>query len=191
MSGFSFNLRTEYAPAPLSVAMVERVLRWDGIDANDSAPLIADRILGFVRDGSIDRDFIKWLQSSDAPVCVASLDKKWANLLFSSVSSAICSYHRHQDSLAVSEGLPYWQLDCMTRFCSSHSMLDGLVARFDAPIWESIYPPNGWACGCGVVSMCEEEALEEKGIDIKVPPEILAACKNWLDVRPDYQYDLI
>jgi hypothetical protein len=191
MSGFSFNLRTEYALAPLSLAMIERVLGWNEIDPADVGPVIADRILQFVRDGSIDRDFIKWLRSPDAPNSVTNLDKKWAALLFGSISLVTYSHHNYQQSLAVSEGLPYWQLDCMTVFCASHSVLDGLVARFDDPIWKSIYPPNGWLCGCGVSPMVEEEALEEKGINMKVSPEILATCRNWLDVRPDCQYDLL
>lgn len=50
---------------------------------------------------------------------------------------------------------PYWRyVHAETRVPKSprpqHEAWDGLVLRYDDPIWETIYPPNGWKCSCGV-----------------------------------------
>lgn len=36
---------------------------------------------------------------------------------------------------------------------AEHVALDGLVLEATDPIWETIYPPNGWGCSCGVRSV--------------------------------------
>lgn len=45
--------------------------------------------------------------------------------------------------------LAYHQIDRPTRRLN-HKRFDGGVWRIDDPIWERIYPPNGWFCGCSV-----------------------------------------
>lgn len=53
-----------------------------------------------------------------------------------------------------------------------HLAWDGMVFRHDDPIWERIYPPNGWKCSCGVatVSRAGLKRLGKDGPD--TPPEL-------------------
>jgi len=83
---------------------------------------------------------------------------------------------------------PYWMynavLDSKTR--PSHSALHGKVFRADDPIWDKIYPPNGWNCRCSVIPLDENE-LNEMGLKpIKGSEEIvnnLNPDKGW-DYNP-------
>jgi len=186
MSGFSFSLRTEYNQAPLSIQMVEQVLRWNGINPTEIASLVADQILRFVIDGLTERDFRRWCESGDSPEPLRYFPTKWGTLLFSSVSGAICACHQRKQLLEVSEGIfPYWQLFSMSRFCGKHSSLDGFIAPPSDPIWADIYPPNGWMCACTVIVLLQEDVPRRARISRPISEVIRAECRNWLLNRPD------
>lgn len=53
---------------------------------------------------------------------------------------------------------PYWRyIHAETRAPkkprAEHEAWDGMVLRHDDPIWDRIYPANGWRCSCGVVTL--------------------------------------
>jgi SPP1 gp7 family putative phage head morphogenesis protein len=66
---------------------------------------------------------------------------------------------RYKRLLANAAERPYWRyvavMDGRTR--PAHAALNGRVWRFDDPIWEVIFPPNGWGCRCRVVALTEAE----------------------------------
>lgn len=67
-----------------------------------------------------------------------------------------------------SRSRPYWQyvaiLDSRTR--PSHAALNGEVFRHDDPIWEAIYPPNGFNCRCRVRALSEAR-LAAEGLQVQ------------------------
>lgn len=65
-------------------------------------------------------------------------------------------FQRYLDGVALR---PYWRyvaiLDGRTR--PTHRALHGKVWRYDDPIWQVIWPPNGWGCRCRVQALTEAE----------------------------------
>lgn len=65
-------------------------------------------------------------------------------------------YKRMLDNV---DNQPYWRyvavMDGRTR--PAHRALHGKVWRWDDPIWQVIFPPNGWGCRCRVQALSEEE----------------------------------
>ena len=74
-------------------------------------------------------------------------------------TNKITAYHagRYAEQIANSDEQPYWQYvavqDSRTR--PSHMALHGKVYRFDDPIWDTLYPPNGWGCRCRVRALSD------------------------------------
>ncbi|MCK9987607.1 MAG: hypothetical protein AzoDbin1_04079 [Azoarcus sp.] len=66
---------------------------------------------------------------------------------------------RYKRYLANVADRPYWRyvaiMDSRTR--PAHAALNGKVWRWDDPIWEIIWPPNGWGCRCRIVALTEAE----------------------------------
>lgn len=53
----------------------------------------------------------------------------------------------------------------------SHAALDGVTLPKDDPMWESIWPPNGWSCRCAVIPIFEEQDVVQPGADFDGPDE--------------------
>lgn len=70
---------------------------------------------------------------------------------------------RYQQQLASSETHPFWQyvatIDDRTR--AAHAALHLKVFRYDDPIWQKLYPPNGWGCRCRVRALTESQVKRE------------------------------
>ena len=66
---------------------------------------------------------------------------------------------RYRRQLALVDERPYWQyvavMDSRTR--PSHRAMNGRVFRWDDPIWQYLYPPNGWNCRCRVRALTERQ----------------------------------
>lgn len=65
-------------------------------------------------------------------------------------------YKRYLENV---DARPYWRyvaiMDSRTR--PTHAALNGKVWRWDDPIWQVIWPPNGWGCRCRVMALSEAE----------------------------------
>ncbi|WP_303288969.1 phage head morphogenesis protein [Burkholderia cepacia] len=69
---------------------------------------------------------------------------------------------RFQEQLANADDRPYWMyvaiLDGHTR--PSHRAMNGKVFRYDDPIWQYLYPPNGWGCRCRIVALSADDVAK-------------------------------
>lgn len=85
-------------------------------------------------------------------------DRRLRTIFQANVQSAYMAgrYKRYVDN---ADDRPYWQYvairDGRTR--KAHAALNGKVWRWDDPIWQVIWPPNGWGCRCRVVALTEAQ----------------------------------
>ncbi|MCC6195708.1 MAG: minor capsid protein [Burkholderiales bacterium] len=72
---------------------------------------------------------------------------------------------RYQALLATARTRPFWQyiavMDDRTR--PSHAALNDRVYRYDDPVWQYIFPPNGYNCRCRVVALDADE-MRQRGL---------------------------
>ena len=75
---------------------------------------------------------------------------------------------RYKRLLEQTNRRPYWQyiaiMDGNTR--PSHAALHEKVFRWDDPIWQTHFPPNGWGCRCRVIALTETQ-LKARGLTVE------------------------
>lgn len=89
----------------------------------------------------------------------------------------------------VVEARPYWMYvavrDGATR--PNHQAMNGMVRRYDDPIWQVWYPPNGFNCRCKVIPL-STEAAARRGVEIQrgdLPRTIDKETGEILEMTPD------
>lgn len=84
---------------------------------------------------------------------------------FSAVNTSEAA-SRFLDLKRKSNVLPLWKYTTAgdEKVRKEHAKLDGVVLRHDDPLWDKIYPPNGWRCRCYVVGILESDFTEDLGI---------------------------
>lgn len=82
---------------------------------------------------------------------------------------------------AVLKARPYWMYDAVDDEATreSHRALSGKVWPADDPVWDHIYPPNGYRCRCSVVTLSQRQ-LERMGLTVEERP---------LGIMPDKGFD--
>ena len=81
---------------------------------------------------------------------------------------------RYQQLMDGAWTTPLWQYIAVkdSNARPTHSALHGRVWRHDDPIWDTLYPPNGWNCRCRVSPM-SEKAAKRKGIPVEDSAKLL------------------
>ena len=84
---------------------------------------------------------------------------------------------KHQ---ALKKRRPYLMYDAVNddRTRPEHLAWDGVILPVDDSWWDTHYPPNGWDCRCGCVSLSQKQ-LERKGLAVSGrPPQAFYEWKN-------------
>lgn len=82
--------------------------------------------------------------------------------------------------------LRYRQIDRPTRRLQ-HQRFDNLVRPVDDPVWERIYPPNGWFCGCWVEQITQGQV--DRG-EVAVSPPFDMEEVEWENERTGRTEDI-
>lgn len=93
---------------------------------------------------------------------------------------------RYLKMQAVKKTRPYWQymavMDKRTR--PSHAILNGLVYPADHEFWNSNYPPNGFRCRCGVITLSDRQVQDQNlEVQTKMPEPGV-----WTDPKTNMEY---
>lgn len=80
--------------------------------------------------------------------------------------------------------LQYIQIERPTKRMN-HSLLHLKVFAFDDPIWDFIYPPNGWGCGCYVRSLKQRD-LDNSGLSVSDGSEFMDLVSTFPE---EWQYN--
>jgi len=176
------------SPENLLPTMAERILQWAEIEPS---PIVREIIVAVKCHN--EREFQRWCQGSKTSSDLRSIDRRCVSLLYQSLKLTIYSAeHLTSLQIAAQSGLyPYWRLWVNTQFCVGHKSLNNFVARFDSGIWEFIYPPNGWVCGCSVTVIDTNDPLAAGSKNLVVTDKLKHQCVNWLDRKPIRQWLLM
>lgn len=81
---------------------------------------------------------------------------------------------------------PYWMyvaiMDRRTR--PAHAAMNGRTFRYDDPIWNSSFPPNGFRCRCSVRAL-DAEDVKSRGIDLSTSDGRLSEIEIATSKKPD------
>lgn len=90
------------------------------------------------------------------------------NLIYQQNMQSAYNAGRYKQQMASAAVAPYMRymavMDAKTR--PSHRAMHGLVYRYDDPIWQTMYPPNGWRCRCRVDTL-SERGFKRGGYDLQ------------------------
>jgi SPP1 gp7 family putative phage head morphogenesis protein len=80
---------------------------------------------------------------------------------------------RYRQSLENAPYRPWWMYDAVNdaRTRPSHAAMDGKVYRFDHPVWDRWYPPNGYNCRCTVRTLSDRN-MADRGLSESVRPPL-------------------
>jgi len=143
---------------------------------------VQEKILDSIENGMPYSDFKLWMKMhfKDEKVFLSNIRTTFNTNVFSALAVQSETAMRR-----VTDRLPFWRysavLDGKTR--PSHAALHDFVARYDAPAWSTISPPNGFNCRCRKV-VCSQTRFE------KLQTKWQADGKNVNDYPPDQGFDV-
>lgn len=133
-----------------------------------------------LKNGRTERQFIKDLtpilqakgwwgkeERSDGSVVQLGSPRRLQTIYRTNMQSAYMAGRYHQ-MVQGAASHPYWQyiavMDSKTR--PSHGSMNGRVFRWDDPVWQFAYPPNGYNCRCRVVALSQAD-VDRRGLTVE------------------------
>lgn len=83
---------------------------------------------------------------------------RWRHTEYANAVNSGMQASRYYSMKDRADALPYWRYETMEdgRVRQAHANLNNKVFRHDDPIWNTIYPPNGWRCRCYVTPIDDD-----------------------------------
>lgn len=94
----------------------------------------------------------------------------------------------YNSNIQVTNYFPYWQYKQIDRKTKrkKHTFFADKVFRWDDPIWDIIYPPSDWLCGCTVNPLTEDQ-VRSRGLKVENGNDFISLAKE--NIPPEWQYN--
>lgn len=146
-----------------------------------------------VKESTTFADFKRNVDSSGV---MANYNRAWLETEYQHAVNVGMQSSRYHQLMRDAEALPYWEYrtqgDGQVR--PAHRDLDGKLFKANDPVWDKIYPPNGWGCRCTVLSVAWPDdrtvLSEDEGLRIlRLHPEEYKRMEegSWLHNRAKTQ----
>lgn len=111
--------------------------------------------------------------TAEAKKLCGKFNKVWQRTEYETANLTAEAAANYQRLKAKSGKFPYWRYVTAgdEKVREEHRKLDGVTLMHDDPLWNKIYPPNGWKCRCYVVPRMKNEVSEEM---VKISKETVA-----------------
>lgn len=111
--------------------------------------------------------------TAEAQKLCGKFNKVWQRTEYETANLTAEAAANYQQLKAKSGKFPYWQYVTAgdEKVREEHRKLDGVTLKHSDPLWDKIYPPNGWKCRCYVVPRMSNEVSKEM---INTSKEIVA-----------------
>lgn len=101
---------------------------------------------------------------AQAGAIVDVANKDWLQTEYTTATrtgQAAANYTRLMGNIDI---FPYWKYSTIGdgRVRDSHLALEGVTLRADDPLWQKLFPPNGWNCRCSVFPRMESQIDKSK-----------------------------
>jgi len=125
---------------------------------------IRDALAEVIQKGGTREDFIRKVRTLTTDAGVEQLAAFTLDTVFTTNMHKAYSLGRYEQMTQpeTTKALPFWQYLTVgdDRVRPEHAVIDGFTARAVDPVWNKIYPPNGFNCRCIVIAILESEAPE-------------------------------
>lgn len=139
-----------------------------GITNLEILQFVQDAVKKAVNEGTTLDVFKKKIGSA-----LATFTEKRLKLIYQTNINVAYGNGRYEQQRKIQSERPYW----LYRHGGSkhprkhHLALDGKVFMADDPIWERIYPPNGFGCSCKVFALSERD-MQRSGLTVSESREM-------------------
>lgn len=92
----------------------------------------------------------------------AKYNKNWGRTEYSTAVLTAESAANYQRLSAKTDRFPFWQYVTLNdgKVREEHQKLHGVTLKFNDPLWDKIFPPNGWNCRCRVRPLMKFEVTK-------------------------------
>ena len=109
--------------------------------------------------------------------------------IFQTNSNVAYNAGRYKFQMQNAASRPYWMYMQLERKHKrkAHAFYANKVFMWDDPIWDKIYPPNGFNCGCYVIALSKEE-FESRGLKLSQGSDVRVDVAEGWDYNPGKSY---